>query len=232
MFKKILLTALATILLSCSFAQQKTPVEIFGKSKGSIKVLRENGGIYVEARPLSKLLKMQTSWFGRSGQLNIKNSGGYFCVLRRDLAFAAVNGKNERLSSPVLMRGGDLYAPLSFFSQGSIAAASGCVVSLTDGKIIIEKSDGRVAVRAESPAVAAPAPPKPSVLDEAEDITETFLSTPSAKPVSAAAAATAAKPLPKAVLKTLPPSIARMDNRPGKKTRKARILIDAGHGDK
>jgi N-acetylmuramoyl-L-alanine amidase len=164
--------------------------------------------------------------------LNIKNSGGYFCVLRRDLAFAAVNGKNERLSSPVLMRDGDLYAPLSFFSQGSIAAASGCVVSLADGKVIIEKSDGRVAVRAESPAAAAPAPPKPSVLDEAEDITETFLSTPSAKPASAAAAATAAKPLPKAVLKTLPPSIARMDNRPGKKTRKARILIDAGHGDK
>ncbi|MDR1124339.1 MAG: N-acetylmuramoyl-L-alanine amidase [Elusimicrobiota bacterium] len=228
MLKKILLTALGTALLSCGFAQQKTPVELFGKSKGSVKVLQENGDTYVEARPLSKLLKMRTSWFGRSGQLNIKNGDGYFCVLRRDLALAVVNGKDERLSAPVLMRGGDLYAPLSFFSQGSIAAAAGCDVSLADGKIIIKKSDGIAAPRA---VITAAAPPESSAPDGAEDITDSFFTPPPAA-AAAVAAPAAAKPLPKAVLKTLPPSVARMDNRPGKKTRKARILIDAGHGDK
>jgi N-acetylmuramoyl-L-alanine amidase len=139
MFKKILFIVFVFMFISHAFGQDKTPVEMLGKNKGTIKVSNENGKIYIEALAIAKILKMQVSWFGKSGQLNLKNNGGYFCVLRGGQDIAVVNGKEEKLSGSVIIREGVLYAPLDFFIQGSIAKDSGYDVSFSDNKINIEK---------------------------------------------------------------------------------------------
>ncbi|MDR0645449.1 MAG: N-acetylmuramoyl-L-alanine amidase [Elusimicrobiota bacterium] len=138
MFKKILFIVFVLMFLSRAFGQDKTPVEMLGKNKGTIKVLNENDGTYIEALAVAKILKMQVSWFGKSGQLNLKNTGGYFCVLRGGQDFAVVNGKEEKLSRSIIVREGVLYVPFDFL-KGSIGKAAGYDVSFSDNKISVEK---------------------------------------------------------------------------------------------
>ena len=223
MFKKIFLTALAAALLTCAYAQEKTSVEMLGKNKGSVKILKQNGVTYVEARKISKLFKMQTSWFGKSGQLNLKNGKGWFCVLRTGSPTATANGKEEKLESPPRIMKGELYAPLSFFSKGSIAAASGYEAVMQDGKIKIGKKGSLSAPAQVGDGVklaSAPPPVAEAIASEEEPLPPPTVSAPEPKA------------LPKTIIKTLPPAVAKLDNKPGKKTRRARILIDPGHGGK
>lgn len=137
--KKLFLLCLFFVCSALSLrAQQNAKVEISGKDKGEINLINYDGQTYIEALKTAKLLKLQTSYFSHSGQLNIKGAKGYFCIIREGRAFAAVNGEDEPLSGAPVMREGKLYAPLSFFSKGSVAQASGWQTSYEDGKIIIE----------------------------------------------------------------------------------------------
>lgn len=139
MFKKILLPLL--LLFSCAFcrAASQTPVEMLGKNKGEVQVINKDGVNYAEAVRLSKILKLQTSWFGRSGQLNLKGPAGFFCVLRAGEQNAAVNGESYKLEAPLLLEDGVLYAPISFFNSSKIRFYTGFQTELSGGKIIIEK---------------------------------------------------------------------------------------------
>lgn len=139
MFKKILLPLL--LIFSCAFcrAASQTPVEMLGKNKGEVQVINKDGVNYAEAVRLSKILKLQTSWFGRSGQLNLKGPAGFFCVLRAGEQNAAVNGESYKLEAPLLLEDGVLYAPISFFNSPKIRFYTGFQTELSGGKIIIEK---------------------------------------------------------------------------------------------
>lgn len=139
MFKKILLPLL--LLFSCAFcrAASQTPVEMLGKNRGEVQVINKDGVNYAEAVRLSKILKLQTSWFGRSGQLNLKGPAGFFCVLRAGEQNAAVNGESYKLEAPLLLEDGVLYAPISFFNSPKIRFYTGFQTELSGGKIIIEK---------------------------------------------------------------------------------------------
>ncbi len=139
MFKKILLPLL--LLFSCAFcrAASQVPVEMLGKNKGEVQVINKDGVNYAEAVRLSKILKLQTSWFGRSGQLNLKGPAGFFCVLRAGEQNAAVNGESYKLEAPLLLEDGVLYAPISFFNSSKIRFYTGFQTELSGGKIIIEK---------------------------------------------------------------------------------------------
>ena len=125
MFKKILLPLL--LLFSCAFcrAASQTPVEMLGKNKGEVQVINKDGVNYAEAVRLSKILKLQTSWFGRSGQPNPKGPAGFFCVLRAGEQNAAVNGESYKLEAPLLLEDGVLYAPISFFNSHKIRFYTG-----------------------------------------------------------------------------------------------------------
>ncbi len=139
MFKKILLPLM--LLFSCMFcrAASPTPVEMLGKNRGEVQVINKDGVNYAEAVRLSKILKLQTSWFGRSGQLNLKGPAGFFCVLRAGEQNAAVNGESYKLEAPLLLEDGVLYAPISFFNSPKIRFYTGFQTELSGGKIIIEK---------------------------------------------------------------------------------------------
>jgi len=140
MAKKLLLLCLFFLCAALPLrAQQSVKVEISGKDKGEINIINYDGQTYIEALKTAKLLKLQTSYFSHSGQLNIKGPKGYFCIIREGRSFAAVNGEDEPLSGAPVMKDGKLYAPLSFFSKGSVSQASGWQTSYEDGKIALEK---------------------------------------------------------------------------------------------
>ncbi|MDR0953385.1 MAG: N-acetylmuramoyl-L-alanine amidase [Elusimicrobiota bacterium] len=142
MLRKLISLVLSVFLLTPAFANGGAgglSVEMLGKKKGKINSVEQGGQTFVEALPMAKLLKFQTTLFGRSGQLNIRGQGGYFAVLRSAQRYAVVKGINEDMGCAPFMQNGRLYAPLSFFSKGSPAKASGFQTMLDDGKIIIEK---------------------------------------------------------------------------------------------
>ena len=139
MFKKLFLPL---FLLFCfSFCQAATgvPVEMLGKNKGEVKIINKDGVDFVEALRLSKILQFQTSWFGRSGQLNLKGGAGFFCVLRDGDPYALIKGEKSSLQAPAFIEDGTLYVPLSFFNSDKIRYYSTYQTELSGGKIIIEK---------------------------------------------------------------------------------------------
>lgn len=343
MFKKLIFSFISLFFAASVFCQgvTPTPVEMLGKEKGVVNMLRQDGENFVEALPFAKTLKFQTSWFGRSGQLNLKGSGGYFAVLREGQNYAVVNGKNEILSSSPIMNGNKLYVPLSFFGKGSAGTASGYDVAFEGGKIIIEKfftleflrsdnsvdsskiifgrkgnimrettphgksrvdiffpgavvkreetlyptkndfiekmktaqrfegvsvniflknganfwdmyDDGarivfeaakdKISIPVGSAAQSAPAAKpvidealslEPSVLsEESIDLGEDFFEEPEDLSVPTRANPIIKAAPPKTVINVLPSTLTKTELRPGRKTRKARILIDPGHGGK
>ncbi len=140
MLKKIIFYCLTFFIASSCFAQERAAIEVLGKDKGFISTVYQNGETFVSVPELAKILKLQTSWFGRSGQLNVRGKDGFFCVLRDGSASAPVNGKEQTLSSAAFAKGSVLYAPISFFTTGGAgAAAGGMDVSFEQGKIIVEK---------------------------------------------------------------------------------------------
>lgn len=139
MLKKLLLPLLAFMLALPCFAAKEMPVKMLGKSKAAIKTAEKDGVTYADALKLSKTLKLQTTWFSRSGQLNLKGPENFFCILRSGQPNAVINGENYPLEKASFMQSGVLYTPLSFFASQKMAQYTGYNVALEGGAIIIEK---------------------------------------------------------------------------------------------
>lgn len=140
MLKKTLLSFFILFVAVFAFSQEKVPVEVIGKDKGSLSVIRKDGQTFVSAQEISKVLRLQTSWFGRSGQLNVRGKEGFFCILRDGSDTAPVNGKDTKLPAAAFAQGGDLYVPLSFFTVGGAGAAAGAMdVAFDQSKVTVEK---------------------------------------------------------------------------------------------
>ncbi len=241
MFRKFILCFLACTLFCCAYAQDKIKIQLFGKDKGSVEMLREGGQDYVAALPMAKKLKMRTSWFGKSGQLNITNGSGYFGVIREGQPFVMVNGQEQKLSSAPILKGGTLYAPFDFFEYGSLPAALGYDIAFKDGKIVVgeysaDKPKAAPVIK-DGPAKAAPATaenavPAPSVLGEdIEILDDDFFEGPSIMAAAPKDEPQIKQGQPKTVIKPLVTSTAVV-KASAKRGRKARIVIDAGHGGK
>lgn len=139
MFKKLFLPLFLLFCFSFCQAATEVPVEMLGKNKGEVKIINKDGVDFVEALRLSKILQFQTSWFGRSGQLNLKGGAGFFCVLRDGDPYALIKGEKSSLQAPAFIEDGTLYVPLSFFNSDKIRYYSTYQTELSGGKIIIEK---------------------------------------------------------------------------------------------
>ena len=139
MFKKLFLPLFLLFCFSFCQAATEVPVEMLGKNKGEVKIINKDGVDFVEALRLSKILQFQTSWFGRSGQLNLKGGAGFFCVLRDGDPYALIKGEKSSLQAPAFIEDGTLYVPLSFFNSDKIRYYSTYQTELFGGKIVIEK---------------------------------------------------------------------------------------------
>lgn len=139
MLKKLFLPLFLLFCFSFCQAATEVPVEMVGKNKGEVKIINKDGVDFVEALRLSKILQLQTSWFGRSGQLNLKGGAGFFCVLREGDSYALIKGEKYSLQAPAFIEDGTLYVPLSFFNSDKIRFYSTYQTELSGGKIIIEK---------------------------------------------------------------------------------------------
>ena len=139
MLKKLLLPLLVFLLALPCVSAKEIPVKMLGKSKASIKIAEKDGVTYVDALKLAKTLKLQTTWFSRSGQINLKGPENFFCILRSGQPNAVINGENYPLEKSSFTQSGVLYTPLSFFASRKIAQYTGYDVALEGGEIIIEK---------------------------------------------------------------------------------------------
>ena len=159
MFKKLIFTLFAGLLFCTSFAADKMPVVFQGKNKTPIATKTIDGEVFVEARDMAKYLRLQTNLFWASGQLNVRGKNGFFATLREGESFAAVKGKREELTAAPFMEKRSLYAPITFFTEGSGFNAGNFQAAFDGEKIIIEK-EGQLPVlekKAEEivPAAAA-----------------------------------------------------------------------------
>lgn len=139
MLKKMFFAVLSILLLLPCLNAKEIPVKMFGKPKAAIKMINKDGIDYIDALRLSKTLKLQTTWFNRSGQLNIKGPENFLCILRSGQPNAVINGENYPLKGNIFMDGGSLYVPLSFFTSGKISSYIGYNISFEDGTLVIEK---------------------------------------------------------------------------------------------
>ena len=175
MFKKLVFILLTCLLFCSSFAAETLPVVFQGKNKNPIQTRTRNGEVFVEARDMAKYLRLQTNLFWNSGQLNIRGKDGFFATLRQGEGFAAIKGQRESLTAEPFMEKRSLYAPITFFTEGSVLFAGNFQAAFDGEKIIIEKA-GELPIIESKPEETETKPtttetPK-STEEEEEEITE------------------------------------------------------------
>jgi len=140
MLKKFFAAFLILFISFTAFCEDRTEVISLGKNEGYVTTAYQSGETFVSAPELARILRIQTTWFGRSAQLNIRGKDGFFCVFRAGKSSVQTNGKEKNLSSAPYAKASSLFVPLSFFTAGGAGEnAAGLSVSYEKGKIIIEK---------------------------------------------------------------------------------------------
>ncbi len=174
MFRKLILTLFACLLFCPAFAAETLPVVFQGKNKAPIAARTVDGEVFVEARDMAKYLRLQTNLFWNSGQLNLRGKNGFFATLRQGENFATVKGKRETLTADPFMEKRSLYAPITFFTEGSGFFAGNFQAAFDGKKIIIEKA-GQLPViekKKEEIKTAAKTETKESAAEKEEEIEE------------------------------------------------------------
>ena len=177
MLKKFIFTLLTCLLFCLSFAAETLPVVFQGKNKTPIATRTIDGEIFVDAREMAKYLRLQTNLFWNSGQLNLRGKDGFFATLRQGEGFATVKGRREALTAEPFMEKRSLYAPITFFTEGSGLFAGNFQTAFDGEKIIIEKTGELPTVvkqkeADETQAIVAISPHKVKEQEEKEEITE------------------------------------------------------------
>ena len=168
MFKKFIFTLFACLLFCVSFAAETLPVVFQGKNKSPIQIKTLDGEVYVEAREMAKYLRLQTNLFWNSGQLNLRGKNGFFATLREGENFATVRGNREPLTAEPFMEKRSMYAPITFFTEGSGFVAGNFQAAFDGEKIVIEKEGELPVIENKQKA-----PPPPATSTETNKKTET-----------------------------------------------------------
>lgn len=139
MLKKFLSAVLAFLFLVPCLSAKEVPVKMLGKTKSAVKMVNKDGIDYIDALKLTRTLKLQTTWFSHSGQLNIKGPENFLCILRSGQPNAVINGENYPLKGRIFMDSGSLYVPLNFFTSDKMLPYTGYAISFENDTLIIEK---------------------------------------------------------------------------------------------
>ncbi|MBO4707903.1 MAG: N-acetylmuramoyl-L-alanine amidase [Elusimicrobiaceae bacterium] len=157
MFKKLILTLFAWLFFCSVFAADTLPVVFQGKNKTPIATRTVDGEVFVEARDMAKYLRLQTNLFWNSGQLNLRGKNGFFATLKQGDNFATVKGKRETLTADPFMEKRSLYAPITFFTEGSGFFAGNFQAAFDGEKIIIEKAGELPVIEKKKEEIKTPA---------------------------------------------------------------------------
>lgn len=134
-----LLAGLLCLFVSgASFAQGKADVVVSGRSRGSVPVLEANGVMYADVQSAARKFGAGVELFAQSKQAKI-TAKGFYAILTATLPEVIINARPQTLASPVLIRGGDIMAPVEFFLLPSFQNAVGKRISFEDGAFVVER---------------------------------------------------------------------------------------------
>ena len=119
-------------------AQGHVHIEQEGRSAGKVNSIELNGITYVEVQRTARKLGAQVELFATSKQAKITTKG-FFAILTASLNEAIVNGKHVSLPGEVVIRGGQLMAPVDIFLLPSFQLAVNRYIDFNNNTLIVER---------------------------------------------------------------------------------------------
>ena len=110
----LLLSGLLLLGSGAAHAQGKVHFQEEGKPAGTVTSIELNGITYVDVQRTARKLGAQVELFATAKQAKI-TAKGFFAILTASLNEVIVNGKHQPLSGEVVVRGGQLMAPIDAF---------------------------------------------------------------------------------------------------------------------
>ncbi len=136
--RAILLSAFCLLWAGVLYAQGKVPVQVEGRASGSVSSIELNGLTYVNVQTTARKLGASVELFATSKQAKITTKG-FFAILTASLNEIIVNGKNVSIPGEVVVRGGQLMAPVEVFLLEPFQLAVNRYISFEDGTLQVER---------------------------------------------------------------------------------------------
>ena len=147
----LVISAVLFLLPSVLFAQGRVHIEQEGRPAGVVSSIELNGSTYVEVQRTARKLGAQVELFATSKQAKI-TAKGFFAILTASLNEAIVNGKRVSLPGEVVIRGGQLMAPVEVFLLPSFQLAVNRYIDFENNTLLVER---RYNVELEDPVLNA-----------------------------------------------------------------------------
>ncbi len=139
MRKRILGILLAISCMACfAHAQGKVSVAVSGNNRGSVPSVELNGTTYVDVQKMARKVGAGVELFAQAKQAKV-TARGFYAILTAPLSEIIVNGNQQKLKSPVVIRGGVIMVPVSFFTLPSLQKALQKEISFSNDTLWIER---------------------------------------------------------------------------------------------
>ena len=132
------LSALLLMFPLALWAQGRVHIEQEGRAAGAVSSIELNGITYVEVQRTARKLGAQVELFATSKQAKITTKG-FFAILTASLNEVIVNGKHVPLPGEVIIRGGQLMAPVEVFLLPSFQLAVNHYIDFENNTLIVER---------------------------------------------------------------------------------------------
>ncbi len=134
----LILSTLLFLLPGALLAQGRVHIEQEGRSAGAVSSIELNGITYVEVQRMARKLGAQVELFATSKQAKITTKG-FFAILTASLNEVIVNGKHIPLPGEVVIRGGQLMAPIEVFLLPSFQLAVNRYIDFENNTLVVER---------------------------------------------------------------------------------------------
>jgi len=137
---KRILGFLTVLLFSAclAHAQGKVSVLVSGGSRGSVPALELNGITYVDVQKTARKIGAGVEVFAQAKQAKV-TARGFYAILTASLREVIVNAGQQKLEAPVVVHGGVIMAPVSFFTLPALQKSLQKEISFSSGTLYVER---------------------------------------------------------------------------------------------
>ena len=126
------------LLPLAAHAQGRVFIEEEGRPAGAVSSIELNGITYVEVQRTARKLGTQVELFATAKQAKITTKG-FFAILTASLNEVIVNGKHVPIPGEVVIRGGQLMAPVDVFLLPSFQLAVNRYIDFKKDTLVVER---------------------------------------------------------------------------------------------
>jgi len=121
-----------------AYGQEKAPFIFSGRKQGTIETVQKNGTTYLNLQQTARKLGLNVELFARSKQAKL-TTRGFYAILTAGINELIVNAQTVKLSAPVLIDGGDMWAPAEFFELPVLQQSLAKEIAFTNGELQVER---------------------------------------------------------------------------------------------